>query len=75
MENLLQCPKCNGKPKLHHVGDWKTLIIYKCKDCGFTPLKSGDARTVIFDAWKIWNKRVKEWVKENERQKETGTLD
>ena len=59
--NLSPCPKCGGEAKTHYVGDWKTLYVMKCKECGFTPCKNGDARQILFAAWKMWNLRCKEY--------------
>lgn len=58
MPELKPCPYCGGKPIVRQVGDWKQLFVFFCSDCAMTPVRSDEARSTIWGAKRIWNRRV-----------------
>ena len=60
MPDLKPCPKCKGKPEPCRVGDMKQCWVFFCSACGYTPVKTYEARPTVWRAKRTWNRRVGE---------------
>ena len=58
MTELKPCPFCGGEPKLELCGDYKELFVYRCSQCGKTPVLYSEGRRTIGGARRIWNRRA-----------------
>jgi hypothetical protein len=57
---LCRCAFCHGLADIQRVGDAKQYLVYKCSNCGETPVRFHEARNTEQEARKIWNERTKE---------------
>lgn len=63
MSELKPCPKCKGNAEHRRVGDQKQYYAFFCSACGYTPVQNCEARSTIWGAKRIWNRRVGEGEK------------
>ena len=57
---LRRCAFCHSFAEIHRVGDAKQFLVYKCSNCGETPVRYYEAKTTEQKARNIWNKRTEE---------------
>ncbi len=57
---LKSCPYCGGNPVLRNVGDSHQYLMYKCFNCGKTPVSPNETRLTPLGAMAIWNTRCTE---------------
>lgn len=49
---------CGGEAVVRRVGDMKQFFMVFCSVCGKTPVKNCEARLTIFEAKRVWNRKV-----------------
>ena len=60
VDTLRRCAFCHGFAEIYRVGDAKQFLVYKCQNCGETPVRYYEAKGTELKARNVWNKRTEE---------------